>query len=348
MPKRIGYLYEQVVSEENCIQAVIEMTKDKLKNRKARWIRNNAESYGKRLVQDLQIGYWQPTPYLEHLIYDTHRKKERKIRVPCLRDQAVHHAVIRVMAPYVLKRNYYYNCGSIPKAGQHRATEAVKRWMRRDYKYCAQFDVKKFYDSCSHDVVMNALTRIFKDKRFLDLNRQILDSMGEGLAIGFYPAQWYANIVLSQVDKLIKQECLPKCKYVRYMDDMLLLYNNRRHLKRIKGQIHFCLTTLKLQLKHNWQVFRTNRGINFLSYRFFPTCTLLQKPLMCRISRKARRAGRTPSPHNAKSIMSYLGILKYCNSYNFRQKWIYPVVSIPKLKGVISRESKFCSISASS
>lgn len=342
MPKRIGYLYDQVVSDDNCIQAVIEMTKDKLKNNKAKRIRENAVSYGKRLASDLREGRWKPTPYLEHMIYDNHRKKERRIRVPCLRDQAVHHAVVRVMAPYIIKRNYYYNCGSIPKAGQSRAVNAVKRWMKQGYKYCAQFDVRKFYDSCSHDVVIKAINRIFKDKRFIELNKVILDSMGDGLAIGFYPAQWYANIVLTQVDRSIKQGCLPGCKYTRYMDDMLLLHNNKRHLRRAKEHIQHCLTKLKLKLKHNWQIFKASRGIKFLTYRFFRGFTLMKKDLMIRISRKARKAAKSRSPHNAKAIMSYMGILKHCNSYNFRKEWIYPIISLQKLRGVISYESKLC------
>ena len=58
------------------------MTKDKLKNNKAKRIRENAVSYGKRLASDLREGKWKPTPYLEHMIYDNHRKKER--RIECL------------------------------------------------------------------------------------------------------------------------------------------------------------------------------------------------------------------------------------------------------------------------
>ena len=56
MPKRIGYLYEKVVDEKNCIRAVIEMTKGKQKNRKAMSIREGAERYGRIISDELANG----------------------------------------------------------------------------------------------------------------------------------------------------------------------------------------------------------------------------------------------------------------------------------------------------
>lgn len=343
MPKRIGHLFEQVISEENCIAAVVEMTKGKNKNRKAMRIRKNSMLYGKRLASEISNGRWVSTPYIEHTIEDGVRKKKRNIKVPCLHDQAVHHAVMRVMIPHIIKRNYYYNCGSIPKAGQSRAIKAVQKWIGRKsgYKYYGKFDIRHFYETCPHWAVMNALKRIFKDKRFLDLNEQILDSMGDGLAIGFYPAQWYANIVLMDLDRQITQIILPGCKYTRYMDDMLVLHRNKRKLHKARKVIDIILKGLGLLLNPKWQVSKINdQGITFLSYRFFRGYTLMKKNLMYRITRKIKKAKSNPNIHNARSITSYMGILKHCNSFNYRKKRLYPVVSIKMLKGVISYESR--------
>lgn len=341
MPKRVGYLYEQVISPENCIAATTEMTKNKNKSKKAMRIRANAETYGKALADELASGNWKPSPYKEHTVVDGVRKKERHIRVPCLHDQAVHHAVMRVTIPHIMRRNYYYNCGSIPGAGQTRATKAMQKWMKRGYRYYAQFDVRHFYETCSHTVVMMALRRYFKDERFLELHQQILDSMGPGLAIGFYPAQWYGNIVLMYVDEQIKNVLMPDCKYVRYMDDMVLLHNNRRKLHKMRRAMDSMLGQIGLKLNPKWRVGRiTGHGITFLSYRFFKGYTLVKKPLMHRLVRKAKRAGANTSPANAKGVMSYMGILKHCNSYNLRKSRIYPAVSIRRCKGVISHESR--------
>lgn len=63
---------------------------------------------------------------------------------------------------------------------------------------------------------------------------------------------------------------------------------------------------------------------------------------MLRISRKMRAAGkrRNPSAHQAASIISYMGILKHCDSYNFKTKWVYPNINIRKYKGVIRNETR--------
>lgn len=343
MPKRIGHLYEQVISVENCISATAEMTKGKNHNKKAMRIRKNAAEYGLRLRNEIAEGRWVARPYNEHVIEDGHRKKKRLIRVPCLHDQAVHHAVMRVMIPHILKRNYFYNCGSIPKAGQMRAIKAMKKWMGRSksYKYCGQFDIHKFYESCPHWAVMNALKRIFKDKKLLALNEQILESMGSGLAIGFYPAQWYANIVLMSLDTEITEKALPGCKYVRYMDDICILHNNKRKLHKTKTIIELLLKGIGLKLNPKWRIFKIGiSGVTFLSYRFFYGYTLMKKNLMYRVSRKIKKTSKNMSLQNSQAIASYIGLLKHCNSHNYKVNRVYQILSIKKVKEVISHASR--------
>lgn len=261
------------------------MTRNKRKNRKAKYIKENANLYGKKLSDILSGNNWDPTPYREKVIYDAHRKKFRNIKIPCLRDQAVHHAIMRVTVPYINNRNYYYNCGCIPQAGQTRAVKALKRWqgLKYPYTYADTIDIRKFYENVRHVDVMKALRRIFKDKKFLMLHEKILKSMsdnGIGLAIGYYPSAWYANLVLADLDRSIKQSGV-KCRMVRYMDDMIILCNNKRKLKKLHDIVAYKLNGLKLEIKPDWQIYHTNkRAISFMSYRFFRGYTLLRKPLI--------------------------------------------------------------------
>ena len=343
MPKRVGYLYEKVVAYDNCENAYKEMTKGKHKNVRAMKMRENAADFGQRLADELTNDEWVPSPYKEHTIKDGAHKKERHIKVPCLKDQAVHHAVMRVTAPYIEKRNYFYNCGSIPCAGQIRATRAMKRWMsaKKIMKYCVQLDVRHFYESCPHWAVIEALERIFKDKKFLALHVKILNSMGEGLAIGFYPSQWYANLVLMWIDFRIKQSYLPKGYYTRYMDDMCLLGTNKRKLRKAMESISYELRRIGLTLKGNYKLLKIGEGgVQFLSYRFFRGYTLMKKALMYRVSRGIRKAKSKKTIHRALSAMSYVGVLKHCDSYNFRKERVYPLIQIKELRRYISHENR--------
>ena len=345
MPKRIGFVYEQVISLDNCILAVQEMARSKPKVRRAQYMKENAEYFGKKLHEQLSSGTWEPRPYHEKTIGDGIEKKQRHIKVPCLWDQCVHHALMQITAPYIQRRNYFYNCGSIPGAGQIRITRAIKRWMakKKMVKYGASLDVYHFFESCKTEIVMKALSRIFKDKKFLALHRKVLDSMGGSLAIGFCPSHWYGNLVLSYIDNLIKQRLLPRADYGRYMDDMVILFNDKRKMHKAIRIISNVLKKLGLCLKKTWQVFKiAGRGIQFLSYRFFHGYTLLTKKLMYRISRriKSQTKCKSPSPHAAASIISYMGILKHCNSYNYMKDRVYPYVNIRKCKGVIRNEAR--------
>ena len=53
-----------------------------------------------------------------------------------------------------------------------------------------------------------------------------------------------------------------------------------------------------------------------------------------------REGARNLNAKTAAAVMSYNGILRYCNSYNFRKRYLYPIISIKKCKEAISYESR--------
>ena len=118
MPKRIGFLYEKFCSLENCIAAERLMSKNKPDNAMARHIGENAETFGAALSDMLARNAWTPHPNREFTIQDSYKGKTRNLKVPCLQDQAVQYAWLNIATPFIEKKNYFYNCGSIPGAGQ--------------------------------------------------------------------------------------------------------------------------------------------------------------------------------------------------------------------------------------
>ena len=374
MPKRLGYKWERVVTEENCIQAVREMLKGKKRpakyakiitfNKKqirriiarrivkrerfnsVAYFRAHAEEIGRNLAADLRNSTWVPEPYRERLIYDDLREKWRRLKVPCLYDQCAHHAIMRQTVPDIMARKYYYDCGSVPKAGQSRAVDILRRQLKKKktFKYALSMDVRHFFDTCQAWVVMHVLRTIYKDRRFLALHETTLASMGDCLAIGFYPSPWYANFVLCVlVDRFIKQQFAPGAFFVRYVDDMLVCGNNKRLLHRLRQAISARLTPFGLRLKDSWQVYPVKkRGIAFLSYRFFPGYTLVRKKVMYRIAKCAKSAAHGLTPRIAMAMMSYKGILMRCNSYAFRTTRIFPYTNFKKCRKVIQYVAALC------
>lgn len=345
MPKRVGFLWERMIAEENCIAAEREMAKNKPDNKMARHIGAHAEKYGSTLHAKLAGGTFIFHESKETFIKDSYKGKTRRLQIPCLEDQAAMQAWLLIATPYIERRNYFYNCGSIPKAGQIRAVEALKKWLHgpNPPKWGGITDIKKFYETCPHRVVMRGLRRIFKDEKFLDFAAQTMAAMsntGVGLAIGYPVSHWFANVALMEIDHELRR-LFPDVKFTRYMDDIALVSRNKRHLRKAIMHLGKRLQGLGMRLKQTWQAFPIRkRGITFLSYRFFPNHTILAKPLMFRIARKMKRASTNLSVHMAQGVISYIGILKHCDSYNFRKEHVYPYVNPKKCRRLISIESK--------
>lgn len=342
MPKRIGNLYPKFATEANFILAERLVGRNKPDNRMARHISNNAESFGKDLFKEWCEGYvFSESRVVE--IVDSYKGKHRTLQIPCLKDQGIQQAWLNIAAPYIEKRNYYYNCGSIPKAGQTRAVYALKQWLKNPKnKYGAITDIRKFYETCPHWLVIKGLKRMFKDKRFIAVAKKILASMsdtGIGLAIGHPTSHWFANVALMYIDHEMKR-LFPSVKFTRYMDDVAFVSANKRTLKKCIEWFKATIKDAGMRLK-KWQVFSVSkRGIHFLSYRFFERHTVLVKRLMIRMARRFIRASNNMNVHVARGIVSYIGILKHCNSYNFRKHFLYPNINPKNCRRIISNYDK--------
>lgn len=249
------------------------------------------------------------------------------------------------MQKYLTKRFYFYACGSIPKKGQTFACKALEHNLRsKKPKYCLVADIRKFYPSLKKQVVMRCLRQVFKDGRFLMINNRILDQMGDGLAIGFTVSHWYAHLVASFVDFKLKENTHSKIFLVRFMDNYVVTASRKRYLHKVLSKLDAILQDFGLELKNDWQIFQIGkRMITFLYYRMDHFKTVLKKSLMYRLSKRylnIKKNGLTA--HKARIVMSDRGILKHCDSYNFRKSYLYPNVSIRLCRRLISDADKKC------
>lgn len=346
MPKRIGFLWEKMVSGENCIAAEVIMGKNKPDNRLARHIAAHPEGYARSLRAKIASGAYRFAEPRRVSITDSYKGKTRHLMIPCLRDQAAMQVWLNIATPYIERRNYYYNCGSIPKAGQTRAVKGLKRRLRggKPPKWAAVTDIRKFYETCPHETVLRGLRRMFKDERFIDFAGRMMESMsdtGVGLAIGYPVSHWFANVALMELDHQLRRR-FPDVLHFRYMDDVPMVSRNKRHLRRALSYYRGAIRELGMEVKSNWQIFPIRaRGITFLSYRFFQGYTLMVKALMVRIARRMRQAARRLTRHRAMGVMSYLGILRHCDSHNFYLQRVLPYVQPKRCRRLIAHGNVF-------
>lgn len=341
MPKRIGYLYEQVLSLENCTNAVLIGTKNLKKTPKIRRIRENADKWGQRILDALSEG-WVPAPTREKEICDGVSGKRRTLNIPSTFDHLCHVAIMLPIIDLLIKRFDFYCCGSVPGRGPKRVEHTIKSWMNSEHpiKYAGEADIHHAYETTSSDTVMAALRRFIKDEKYLSWHEQILQQMGGYLAIGFQPSHWYFNLVMSRWDRIIRNHC-KGLKMVRYMDNYWFGSNRKRRIHKAIAVLKTELERLGMELNHAYQVFPTAfRAITALSYRYFEGYSIMRKVTMLELSKQIRIAGRKMTAHLSRSAMSRIGVLRSCNSYSFRKHYVYPIFSIKRAKELISRADK--------
>ena len=117
----------------------------------------------------------------------------------------------------------------------------------------------KFYPSIDHEILKQVVRRKIKDKRLLWLLDEIIDS-ADGVPIGNYLSQYFANLYLAYFDHWIKEEKRIKY-YYRYADDIVILGSDKNELHSLLHEIRAYLSDrLKLKVKRNYQVFPVDKS----------------------------------------------------------------------------------------
>lgn len=341
--KSYNHLYEKFISDENIRLAIKNCCKHKLKRRRFRELHDNPDKYID-WIRKQAINFYNDkhTPIQ---IYDGIQRKKRMIIVPSFREQIIHHMVVNVLKPIFMKPMYEHSYGSIPNRGGTLGMKTIKKWLSKDVrntKYCLKMDIKKYFDSVPHEIAIEKLRKQIRDKRFLNVLKEIINVNNEGLPLGFYTSQWLANWYLTGLDHYIKENLLASY-YIRYMNDMVIFGSNKRKLHKIRISIEkYLRDNLGLLLKENWQVFPLkSRFLDFMGYRFYRNRITLRKSILIKACRKARRiAKKKPTIHMIKQTLSYLGWFTQTNTYNVFSEKFAKYINIQNLKRRVKRYDK--------
>lgn len=331
--KRTGNLWDTLLSDDNLSRAIAVVNKGHhwLKghrpNRCTAWVEETIPERRKELRRIIESGFVPKPPKISRR-WDASAQKWREISEPALwPDQYVHHALIQALEPTMMRGMDAFCCGSIRGRGVHYGMKAIKKWMKRDVKgtkYCLTMDIRHFYQSLKPEVVMDRLRKIVKDHRVLDLVERVT---WDGILIGAYTSQWFANTVLQPLDHLIREGGFGVAHYLRYMDNFTVFGPNKRKLRRLVRRVQAWLSQRGLAIKGDWQIFPTaSRMPTALGYRYGRGFTLPRKHNLLRMKRgisrcrRARAQGRPCSFRQASGLISRLGTLQHCNNYQLYRR----------------------------
>lgn len=327
--KRIGNLYDRIISLDNLRLADENARKGKQHTYGVRVFDRNKEANLQRLHEVLKAGTYKTSRYTTFTIFEP---KERLIyRLPYYPDRIVHHAIMNVLEPIWVSifTSDTYSC--IKGRGLQAAADNVRKAIAKDKefcKYCLKIDIRKFYPSIDHEVLKTLVRKKLKNPRILKLLDEIIDS-ASGLPIGNYLSQYLANLTLAYFDHWVKE--VKKVRYYfRYADDMVVLANDKEYLRQLLEDFEDYITAkLRLQVKSNKQIFpvakdhrdRHGRGVDFLGYVFYQNETRLRKSIKKNFCRKIARLCKARRPLSAKdfrqAIASWLGWCMHSDSDYF-------------------------------
>lgn len=159
------------------------------------------------------------------------------------------------------------------------------------FPFFLKFDVRKYFNSISHEVLLERLRRRFQDERLHRLFERIVAGYateeGRGVPIGSLTSQHFANFYLDGLDRLAK-ETLRAAGYVRYMDDVMIWGESTSRLRAWLAVIErFLADRLRLSLKPSPYINRTIHGVDFLGLRVFPSHVSLSRRARERFQRKS-------------------------------------------------------------
>lgn len=312
--KRLSNLYFKICSIDNLNLADKKASKGKKDQYGVKVHNVNREMNIKTLHEMLVTKTYKTSLYTTFMVYDP---KEREVfRLPYFPDRIAHHAVMNILEPVFVSTFNANTYSCIKGRGIHAASRALQKALtdKEGTKYCLKLDIKKFYPSVNHDILKTLLRKKIKDNDLLWLLDGIIDS-ASGLPIGNYLSQYFANFYLTYFDHWLKEIKGVKY-YFRYADDIVILSDNKPYLQSLLGDIReYFDKELKLSIKKNYQVFPVeSRSIDFVGYRFYHTHTMLRKSIKQSFARMLAKR------RNKKSIASYYGWAKHCDSRHLLKK----------------------------
>ena len=334
------HIFDELVSLENLFSAWDKFRRGKGQRPEVLEFEFNLEQNIFEIHRELKKGTYRHGHYTSFSINDP---KSRKISKATVCDRLVHQAVFNVLNPIFEPAFIANSFSNRVGKGTHAGVEELARLLRQESKnfrkpcFALKCDIKKFFDSVNHEILMKIISRRVKDPAALSLIREIVGSFektpGRGLPLGNLTSQIFANIYLNELDQFIKHQLKVK-KYVRYTDDFLIVSADKKYLEQILPAIDcFLRARLNLTLHPQKIIIRKFRqGIDFLGYVNLPHYRLLRAKTRQRIWRKIKTAkeelaiGDLSEFSFQQTFNSYLGVLSHANTFKLTQNlknWIY-------------------------
>ena len=284
--KRTLISLEAIADRGNLSLALHKAAKGKRHRDQVCHFMQNAETNLNQLAADILNAKMPYGVYREFTIHDP---KQRIIHAACFEDRIFHHAVMNLAGPVLERAMLPTSFACRPGLGVHRAASHVQHAIRR-YPWYGKIDIKSYFARIDHALLLEVLLQRFKGNEFTLQCQRLLacyqTEAGKGLPIGSLTSQYFANVFLDGLDRLLAT--LPEVRaQVRYMDDIVWWSDSKQAVKQVLQTVQdYLWEQRQLTVKPNWQIQQSKHGISYCGYRILPGVVRLS------LRRKRRYQGR--------------------------------------------------------
>ncbi len=264
------------------------------------------------IQRQINCGAWQPR---RSACFIAVRPKAREIHAPDFADRVVHHWLVpqleAIWEPLFIFDSYANRKGK----GSHAAVQRLQKFVRQVESgqgggWYLQLDIHNFFNSIHrHSLWVDMKSKLMRagvssevmrtthallrrsplhagvanhgtaqERAMVPPHKRLENARaGCGLPIGNLSSQFLANVYLDKLDQFAKHVLKAK-RYLRYVDDFVLVHRDRDQLEAWLAQIEaFLARELQLKLKPDIRLRPLEDGIDFLGYIVRPTHTLVRR-----------------------------------------------------------------------
>lgn len=273
------------------------------------------------LRQSLLDGTYKISGYQR---FKVHEPKEREIVATRLKDRQFQRSLCdNVLYPQITRSFIRDNCACQRGKGVDDALDRLAVHLRRYYfkhgpnGWALKCDIRHYFAETPHDVAKAAIRKRLTDQRAAYYTDAIIDSFGgdKGIGLGSQVSQITELAVLDDLDHYIKERLRIK-HYLRYMDDFILIHEDKSVLRAALAEIEKRLSALGMTLNKKTQILPLKNGVLWLKWRFVLTDTgkVIRKICMKSVVRERRKlrkmaklavAGRIPVAAITESFITW-------------------------------------------